>query len=237
MTAKAPLLAILACVLLGVGFYFLAWQPKDDQQTAFEDETAELNDEASRLRNEVAALEQIRDNEAEVRATVDKLRQYVPEGPDQPTAVAQLQQAADAAGVEIASMQFSEPQALEGAPDTGDANTVVAAINASVSLEGGYFQMVDFMRRVEVEIPRAVLVRQLSLGEGGDAGFPTLAGTWSGDLFTIVPAAQAQDGSGGGSGDSQGGDGGSGDGGGDQQGGGGEGQPQGNDDELQEAAG
>lgn len=256
MTSKAPIIALVGCLLLGLGFYFLAWKPKDEQQTSLENEAADLEDEASRLRNEIAALEQIRDNEAQIRATVDRLRQYVPEGPAQPTAVRQLQQAADNAGVEIISMQFGEPEVLQGAPDPGEPQTVVASINASVNLEGGYFQITDFMRRIETEVPRAVLVSQLSLGEG-EEGFPELSGQWSGNLFSIVPATKAQSGDGGsgdGSGSGQGsGDGGSGSGsgdgsgdsggdGGDQNGGGdnqegGSDLPEGGDDELQEAAG
>ena len=232
MIAKAPIFAAVACLVLAVGFYFLAWKPKDDEQTALENETAELEDEASRLRNELAALEQIRDNQAQIRATLDTLRTYIPEGPAQPTAVRQLQQAADDAGVEIASMQFGAPEVVQGAPETGDPNTVVASINASVSLEGRYFQIADFMRRVEAEVPRAVLVSQLGLGEGGDEGFPTLAGDWTGDLFAIVPTDQAQDAGDGGSGSP----GGAGDGSDGADNGGGD-LPEGEDDELQEAAG
>jgi Tfp pilus assembly protein PilO len=232
VTAKAPIFAAVACLVLAVGFYFLAWKPKDDEQTALENETAELEDEASRLRNELAALEQIRDNQAQIRATLDTLRPYIPEGPAQPTAVRQLQQAADDAGVEIASMQFGQPEVVQGAPETGDPNTVVASINASVSLEGRYFQIADFMRRVEAEVPRAVLVSQLGLGEGGNEGFPTLAGDWTGDLFAIVPTDQAQDAGDGGSGSP----GGAGDGSDGADNGGGD-LPEGGDDELQEAAG
>ena len=144
----------------------------------------------------------------------------------------QLQQAADDAGVEIASMQFGAPEVVQGAPETGDPNTVVASINASVSLEGRYFQIADFMRRVEAEVPRAVLVSQLGLGEGGEEGFPTLAGDWTGDLFAIVPTDQAQDAGDGGSGGSSG----AGDGSDGADNGGGD-LPEGEDDELQEAAG
>lgn len=191
MTAKAPLLAIAACVLLAAGFYFLAWQPKDDEQTALEDQTGELEREATSLRNEIAALEEIKANEVEIRATLAKLEEYVPDGPAQAEVMRQLQGAADDAGVTVEAMQFSEPQRVEEAPETGDPGTVLASINSSFTLEGDYFKIVDFFRRIEVEVPRAVLVQQLSLSEGGDEGFPTLAGSWSGDLFALVPTGEA----------------------------------------------
>lgn len=191
MIAKAPYLAIAACVLLAAAFYFLAWQPKDDEQTALEDETAELERQASSLRNEIAALEEIKANEVQIRATIAKIGEYVPEGPAQAEVMRQLQDAADAAGVTVESMQFGEPQRVEGAPDTGEPGTVLASIDSSFDLEGEYFQIVDFMRRIEVDVPRAVLIQQLSLSEGGEEGFPTLAGSWNGDLFGLVPTGEA----------------------------------------------
>ncbi len=191
MIAKAPYLAIAACVLLAAAFFFLAWQPKDDEQTALEDETAQLEREASSLRNEIAALEEIKANEVEIRATIAKIGEYVPEGPAQGEVMRQLQDAADAAGVTVESMQFGEPQRVEEAPDTGEPGTVLASIDSSFNLEGEYFQIVDFMRRIEVDVPRAVLIRQLSLSEGGEEGFPTLSGSWSGDLFAVVPTSEA----------------------------------------------
>lgn len=189
MTSKAPLIAILACVVLAAGFYFLAWQPKAEEQTALEDETAQLEDEAQRLRNEIAALEEIKANEVEIRAAITKLEEYIPEGPAQPAVVRQLQDAADEAGVAIESMSFGEPERVEGAPETGEPGTVLARIESSFDLDGGYFQIVDFLRRIEVDVPRAVLVRDLSLS-GGDE-YPALSGSWSGDLFAIVPTGEA----------------------------------------------
>lgn len=191
MTAKAPLIAAAACVLLAAGFYFLAWQPKDDEQTALEDERGELERQATSLRNEIAALEEIKANETEIRATIAKLGEYIPEGPAQAEVMRQLQGAADDAGVTVASMQFGEPQQVEGAPDTGEPGTVLAKIESSFTLTGEYFKIVDFFRRIEVKVPRAVLVRQLSLSEGDDEGFPTLSGSWSGDLFAVVPTSEA----------------------------------------------
>lgn len=191
MIAKAPYLAIAACVLLAAAFFFLAWQPKDDEQTALEDETAQLEREASSLRNEIAALEEIKANEVQIRATIAKISEYVPESPAQGEVMRQLQDAADAAGVTVESMQFGEPQRVEEAPDTGEPGTVLASIDSSFNLVGEYFQIVDFMRRIEVDVPRAVLIRQLSLSEGGEEGFPTLSGSWSGDLFAVVPTSEA----------------------------------------------
>lgn len=190
MTAKAPLLAIAACVLLSAAFYFLAWQPRDEEQTALEDETAELEREASGLRNEIAALTEIKDNEVEYRAALATLDEYVPQGPAQSVVMRQLQDAADDAGVTIESMQFGDPQRVEDAPEPSEPGMVLASMSSSVQLDGGYFQIVDFLRRIEVDVPRAVLVSQLNLSEGDD-GFPELTGSWAGDLFAIVPTGDA----------------------------------------------
>lgn len=232
MTAKAPMLAIAACVLLAAGFYFLAYKPADEEQTELESETADLESQASSLRNEIAALTEIKNNEVEIRSALSTLEEYVPEGPAQSSVVRQLQQAADDAGVTIESMQFGEPERVEDAPESGEPGMVLARITSSVQLDGGYFQIVDFLRRIEVDVPRAVLMTQLSLGEGED-GLPQLTGSWAGDLFALVPVAETVEpgeGDADAEADGEGGDPEDGD---DDA----EGAPDADDDELEEAAG
>jgi hypothetical protein len=71
------------------------------------------------------------------------------------------------------------------APSTGTPDTVLASINTTMVVEGGYFQAVDFFRRVEVDVPRAVLMQNLSMGEA--EAFPVLSTNWTGQLFTVIP--------------------------------------------------
>ena len=72
--------------------------------------------------------------------------------------------------------------------DTGTEDTTLASIPITMVVDGGYFRIVDFFRRLEVEVPRAVLVESVSVEEQQDAGFPTLRATWTGQMFAVLPA-------------------------------------------------
>jgi Tfp pilus assembly protein PilO len=186
MRNRAVLLALLAAVLLGVMFYFLLWQPRNEDLELVRQDTAQLETRRTSLVNEVRRLREVEENQVQIRAALARLEEYIPSGTAQSTAVRQFQLAADAAGVEIVSVAFGPPSIIEDAPATGIEGTVLARLPVNMVLEGGYFQAVDFFRRVEVEIVRAVYVGDLQAQEGED-GFPSLASEWFGELYAVVP--------------------------------------------------
>lgn len=188
MRHRAPLIGGLVAVVLVVAYWFLLYKPALADQSAFEAETVQLEDAQEVLRTEIAQLEAIRDDETRIRAVVARLEEFVPTGLAQSTVVRQFQQAADDASIGITSVSFGEPTLVEGAPDTGDPATALASIAVSMVTEGGYFPTVDFFRRVEDEVPRAVLTQSVNFAEG-EKGFPSLATTWAGQLFAVVPVA------------------------------------------------
>jgi Tfp pilus assembly protein PilO len=188
MRNRAPLFGVLIAVLLAVAFYFLLYSPKNDELEAVRAETAQLETQRSSLQNELAALREVEANQVEIRAQLARLEEYIPSGPAQSTAVRQFQLSADAAGVEIQSVEFGVPTLVEDAPPTGQEGMALASITVTMGIEGGYFQVVDFLRRVEVDVPRALLMGNLGIDEP-EGGFPALLTTWTGNLFAVVPAA------------------------------------------------
>ncbi len=189
---RAPIVGVGVAVLVTIAFGFLLYQPKSDEQAVLEEETAALQDQQQTLRGQIAQLQEVRDREAEIRAGLARLQRHIPDGLSQPSLIRQLQKSADRAGVEITSLTFDQPQVpvpAEGAApvDTGEPGTTLANIPVTMVLEGGYFQVVDFFRRLEVDVPRAALVQRLTVAEA-QAEFPTLTVTWGGQLFAVVPA-------------------------------------------------
>ena len=59
------------------------------------------------------------------------------------------------------------PDPAQGAvpADTGDPGTTLTNIPVTMVVHGGYFRTVDFFRRVEVDVPRAVLVQTVNIAE------------------------------------------------------------------------
>lgn len=187
-TYRSPLIALAAAVVAAVAFYFLLYAPRNDDLAAVVAETGDLESQRAMLDTELRRLRDIQAREPEYRAALARLEELVPSGPAQPTVVRQFQQAADDAGVTIASVSFSEPTPVVGAPPSGEPGMVLGAMTVTMDVHGGYFQVVDLLRRLELEVPRAILMRSLTMGEETEAGLPTLVSTWSGELFALVPA-------------------------------------------------
>ncbi|MPZ74709.1 MAG: hypothetical protein GEU74_16100 [Nitriliruptorales bacterium] len=197
MRMTPPIVGILVAAVLTVAFWFLLYKPASDEEQAVRDEIAGLEGQQATLRNELAQLQGIQDREVEIRAALARLEELVPAGVAQPAAIRQLQRGADASGAEIGSVTFGLPglpTSAEGTapPDTGTEGTTLADIPVTMVVEGGYFQVVDFLRRLEVEVPRAVLVDSVSIAEG-ETGFPRLAATWTGHMFAVIPTEALAD--------------------------------------------
>ncbi|MDP8978150.1 MAG: type 4a pilus biogenesis protein PilO [Actinomycetota bacterium] len=182
-----PLVGAVAAVVLIAGFVFLLYRPAVAEQRRLERETAKLGTRQQELRNQISRLREIKADAADYRRRVARLAAYIPVGVQQPSAVEQLQAAADGAGVDVDSVTFATPAAVPEAPEPSEADTVLAQTHVSLSVSGTYFQLVEYFRRLEYETPRAVLVQQLSFNEG-EGGFPTLSVAWSGEVFSVLAA-------------------------------------------------
>ncbi|WP_370325032.1 type 4a pilus biogenesis protein PilO [Euzebya sp.] len=193
MRPAAVAIAVVAMLVIGAAFFFLAWKPLDDQETALRDETAQLEGQAQQLRNQLAQLQEIRDTELEIRADLNRLRALIPSGdPAQPSFVRSVQLAADASGSAIQSVTFGTPMAMEGATPTTE-GVVLSSIDLAADVQGGYFQLVDLFRRLEIEVVRAVQVDSFTITESED-GFPELTVSMTGRIFAMLPQSTVTEG-------------------------------------------
>lgn len=202
MRFSPPVLGVIAAVVIAVAFYFLLYKPAAEEQAAIEAETLNLEAQQAQLEQQIAQLRDIEARQVEINAARARLEEYIPNGPAQPSAIRHFQRTADAAGADISSVTFGNPtvpDAAEGAvpADTGTPGTILANIPITMVLEGGYFQAVDFFRRLEVDVPRAVLVQTVEMIEDEDAGYPTLSTTWTGQMFAVIESSDLVDTAGG----------------------------------------
>lgn len=186
MKRRSVIIAVVVALLATGGWWFLLYTPKDEHLAQVEIEIDGLLAQQQQLRNEITQLRQVEADEENLRADLARLDDYIPHGPAQPSVIRQFQTSADAAAVEITSLTFGDPVAVVDAPARPGSDLTLAEIPVSMVVEGSYFQVVDFFRRLEVEIPRAVLVEAITMGEGADS-FPQLATTWNGSVFAEVP--------------------------------------------------
>ncbi len=187
MTRRAPLLAALAAVLLTVAWWYLLYQPKRVEQADVEEQTTQLEAERGQLQSQIAVLREVEQNEEDYRAQLVRLRDYIPDNPGQPEALDALQQAADSSGVEITQLTFADPELVEEAPETNKELTALARIPTQMTVTGGYFQVVDLLRRIEVDLARAVKVDTVTMAEESEESFPELTVTAAGHIFAVLP--------------------------------------------------
>lgn len=195
MNRTIPLIGLIVAMLLTAVFWFVMYQPQNERQRALEAQVLTLREQEQTLQARVAALQAIRDDEVAIRAALARLEEYIPTSVAQPSALRQLQRIADASGTTLEILRFGDaapPQATgETTPvDTGEPGKVLAAIPVTIAVDGGYFQIVDFLRRLEVDLPRAVLVQDLALEKSPDGNFPRLRATLTSQLFAIIDAEQ-----------------------------------------------
>lgn len=186
MNLRIPLVAVGVALLVGIAFVFLLYQPLTQDEAAVRAETIGLEGQQAGLSAQIAELEQIRSNEPRIRDLLAQLEELIPSEVAQPRALEELQATADTAGVSVRSVSFSDPvPAVPAVPAPNNAQ--LGVITTTMVLEGGYFQAVDFLRRLELEGPRAVLTQSVAVSEGEES-FPSLSTTWTGQLFALIPA-------------------------------------------------
>jgi hypothetical protein len=141
--------------------------------------------ESQSLRDQIKALEALRPKETELRAQAALAKAEFPATPALPGLVDALQDSAGLAGVELGSVAPTTPRA-------STLNPQLAEITTTLDVSGGYFEIQDFLVRLENLVkgsdpervaPRSVLVQSVNLASGSDEG--------TGDSAAAAPDASA----------------------------------------------
>ena len=182
MTRKITLAAVGASVVLLALWFVLLWGPQGGKLA-----DAEEREEAAAAAN--AELELRRDRlvaaQAEapaLQAKVEALRVAVPDSPDLAQFILDANDAATASGVDFLSISPTPPAA-------GTDPTQPSAVNLAISVDGGYFQVLDYLNRVD-DMDRIVVVDTLDLAPTGEEGRTAgLSVSLSARMFTTATPA------------------------------------------------
>jgi len=137
------------------------------------------------LQATVARLKQISQNGPEIAAQLDKLNAAVPASPDLDGFILSANQIAVQAGIDWLSVSPSVVQAGTTGP---------SVIPLSMQIKGGFFQVLDYLNRLEA-MGRLVVVDSINTtaaGAAGKTGPPTLSVSLTARMFTrAAPPAAA----------------------------------------------
>ena len=183
------IISILVGVLVLAGMWAVLVRPKGGQAAAARAEEQAAASQADTLRGQIRALEQTRSEADSLRTRVHEARDLFPAKPDLPDLTTALQKIAEQAGVDLVSIQPTPPAASTSSPE-------LAALTATVSIGGGFFEIEDFLARLENLVkspdpaskipPRSVLVRSVSVasGAGASGGAAGVTATTGGGTLT-----------------------------------------------------
>ena len=169
MTRRQELVlaAVGAFVVLVAATMLLIRPTRQATAEARADRDAAVADSQS-LRDQIKALEALKPKEGELKAQAELAKAEFPATPALPGLVDALQDAASLSGVELGTVAPSTPVA-------STANSLLAEITTTVSVNGGYFEIQDFLVRLENLVkgsdparvtPRSILVESVSLTSG-----------------------------------------------------------------------
>jgi Tfp pilus assembly protein PilO len=211
---RALLLAGAGSLVLLLVWYFALWSPRssaledaNDRRDTAEERNQQLDASIERLRND-------QQNEPQRRATLERLRAAVPDQPNLAQFILDTNDAAVKAGIDWISIAPTPPAAATaptapaaptttttvqagsgvgagagaGAPRTS-VGSAPAEIKMTMQITGGYFQVLDFLNRLNA-MPRVVVVDGLNLNADQGA---RLTVTVTARMF-VQPGAVATDG-------------------------------------------
>jgi type IV pilus assembly protein PilO len=148
------ILGLLIIVLLVVGYYFLLLRPLLNELAERAQERSDKEAQLTALQQEVAQLEAVRHEAPEIERQLLELSKRIPTQPEIPTLVLQIEEIANASGVTQLSIEPGAPEPPPGGDD-------FSVIPITMSFEGTYEQMQDFLLRTR-NLARLMTVRSVT---------------------------------------------------------------------------
>jgi Tfp pilus assembly protein PilO len=181
--------AIAALVIVAL-WWFLVYSPAGDDLTAARDDVESAEREQQGLQAQLAQLEDIAANGPAIDAELARLTDLVPSSPDLAGFILGANDLAIESGIDWLSVAPSPPAA---------SGPGFSTISVAMQLEGGFFQVLDYLNRLE-DFDRLVVVDSVQLNPGGSEdgtdGAPSVVGatrlsvSLNGRMFTTqIPVA------------------------------------------------
>ena len=136
------ILGLLVMLLLVVGYYFLLLSPLLNRLDERAQERSDKEAQLANLQQDVAELERVRRNAPELERQLLEYSKRIPEEPEIPTLVVQIEEIARASGV----TQLSIVPGTPGSPPEGGNYSVLPI---TMTFEGTYEELQDFTRRTD----------------------------------------------------------------------------------------
>jgi type IV pilus assembly protein PilO len=157
MNRRALLIGAGAAFLILVMWYFLLWSPRSSAVGKARERANAAEAHAQELTLQLKRLKAAQKDEPLKRAKLERLRTAVPDDPALAQLILDVNDAANRSGIDFMSIAPAIPVAsTTGGPPQ---------IALTLSVTGGYFQVIDFLNRLAA-LPRVVVVDGVNLTPG-----------------------------------------------------------------------
>ena len=165
MARRPMLVAVAAALVVLLLWYLLLWRPTSAKVAKERDKAVAAERTRDDLRDRIKNLRSSRRLEPLKLSQLATLKVAVPDDPNLAQFILDANDAATKSGVDFLSISPTPPGAAGGAT-TGTTVAGGAAgpvsIKLAISITGGYFQVIDFLNRLN-GLPRIVVIDSLSL--------------------------------------------------------------------------
>jgi Tfp pilus assembly protein PilO len=170
----------LILILVTVLYAVFVFRPQSTEIENATNAADAAEQQVTSLQAELKRLEALKERAPELRAQAVQLDAAMPSDPQQAQVILSLQEAADASGIDWLSVSASLPAPTEGNPE-------VFVVSLSLSVQGGYFQVQDYIVRLET-LSRALKISSLSLAP---SELPDLSASISLTMYVSQPTLDA----------------------------------------------
>jgi Tfp pilus assembly protein PilO len=196
MTRRIVTIAVIAAVGLTGLWYLLLWSPQSKHLQQAHSSVAAAQQQQVSLGQQLSSLRRQQPQLPAKQAQLSRLKGAVPDTPQLDQLLDQLRVAESAAGVQLQSLTPTQPGPLSSGQASGStaSTTSVAAgglqgITLTMQLTGSYFQVADFVNRLNA-LPRLIVLNNLSLSKAPAAAANNLSASVVARAF-VEPTANA----------------------------------------------
>lgn len=162
MNRRVALIAGGVAAAMFALWFVLLFRPQSADIDAANEREAAAASQNGQLEIEVARLQEADANKTELVAEQERLRVAVPDDAQLAQFILDANDAATAAGVDFLEVSPS-------APSVDAETTGPTAVNLAINVEGGYFQVLDYMNRIDA-MDRIVVIDDLGLAPSSNPG-------------------------------------------------------------------
>jgi Tfp pilus assembly protein PilO len=166
MKSRAVVLGVLLTIVVVMVWNLLIFAPKGRHLSAAKKDAQAAQTAEVTLRSQLDRLVQISHNGPEIAAELGKLSAAVPSSPDLDGFILSANQIAVQSGIDFLSVAPSIIQAGTTGP---------SVIPLSIQVQGGFFQVLDYLNRLE-DMGRLVVVDAINVTSGAASGGSSSAG-------------------------------------------------------------